>query len=371
MSSRLDRIIIVSRAITTLDISKANTSSHKYELTLAQGLACYTAVTILSLAAPADEGKAIGQPELIGLKAPNKHFGRTLARALQKYRNENAVVLFWGFDPKVIGVILYSCLKTKHKCIAFEYDSYKPYVSTLPQPKRLLCGLYLRAGMAMVRHCNGFILFQRKAVTRLQIERKKYLVCKPGFKAKQINRSTDKDRFVVVYSGSFTKLNGINSLLEAFDLLQNEGIEFILCGEGPMEKEVIEAAEKFSFVHYGGLLKQAELDKVYEKADALLNLRVTNDEAMDFSFPSKLFEYISMQIPIITTCILPEAEFADNATIVDKLDAEHIAEAILSVRDNYAKAELKARHLSDYIQSTYSNEEMTRQIYCFMEKIVQ
>ncbi len=371
MSRQLDRIIIVTRAITTLDMSKANTSSHKYELALAQSLARYTTVTVLSLAASADEGKVIGQLKLIGLKAANKHFSPTLAHALQQYQNENAVVLFWGFDPKLIGPILSSVHGMSLKCIAFEYDSFKPYVNALPQPKRLLCDLYLRMGMAMVRHCNGFILFQEKAVTRLRINQKKYLVCKPGFKAKQINRDTSKDRFVVVYSGSFTKLNGINSLLGAFDLLQNEGIEFILCGDGPMEKEVAEATEKFSFVHYMGLLKQAELDRVYEEADVLLNLRVMNDEAMDFSFPSKLFEYISMQIPIITTRTLPETEFAENATIVDALDAQHIAEAVLSVRGNYAKAELKARHLFDYIQSTYSNEEMTRQIYCFMKEIVQ
>lgn len=370
VDGKVKRIYIVTDAIKSLKMEEAQTSSHKYELTLARALGRYTDVIVLSTSLPIGTKWNDNQLELVGVKSSEGYQYEGLLNALSQYSNKDSAVLFWGYDLRKVWAILYIKYKLKYKCIAFQYDTHTCAISTLPRIKRMLVDVYFRIGMKLITLCDGFILFQDKAVDRLHVRRKRYLVSKPGVEEREIDRSFGRDKFVVAYCGSFTYLNGMHALIDSFELIKEENFEILICGDGPMLNEVLEAEQKYSFVHYRGLLNQEELESVYEKANVLLNLRITDDEAMDFAFPSKVFEYISLKIPLISTLVMEEREFVENVWVVESLNAEHVANAIKTVYHNFDLAEAKAERLARYIRDKYSNEEMTKRIYSFIESVV-
>ena len=370
MAKKVNRIYMISDAITTLNMEEAKTSSHKYELSLARALSQYAKVTVFCMVLPVGKKSESEQLELVGIKSSEGSIYEDIVSAFELRSNENAVILFWGYDIKKVCAILHIKYKLHFKCIAFEYDTHTVFVNELKQPRRTVIDMYCRLGRRAMTLCDAFIFFQEKAVQRLHVKRKKYLICKPGYEEKKIVRNADKTKAVVVYCGSFTQLNGIDALIDSFELIQDDHIEVVICGDGPMKNAVIEAAQKYAFVHYMGLLNQAELEKVYEKASVLLNLRRLDDEAMDFAFPSKVFEYISMKIPMISTRVLNDSDFVDNIHLIERIDAVHVANAIKAVCQNSSQSEEKAGKLSEYIKNTYSTKEMTMKIYSFINTVV-
>ena len=71
---------------------------------------------------------------------------------------------------------------------------------------------------------------------------------------------------------------------------------------GPGNGKIFElAAKKDSRIKYLGLVTDKKLTKLYQKADIFLNPRPINMYGNQFNFPSKLFDYLAWNKPIIST----------------------------------------------------------------------
>ncbi|KZZ85063.1 glycosyltransferase family 4 protein [Bacillus sp. SJS] len=135
-----------------------------------------------------------------------------------------------------------------------------------------------------------------------------------------------------VYVGGITDTVGILTMLEAFSLLNEGGVnvklEFI-CREGEFKKypEVQKFQDEpwISIQHLSG----DELKEVYKSADLALIPREKNTYH-DFAMPVKLFEYLSYSLPIVATNCDAHARFLEDNQfgIVSTVDKQDFAEAV-------------------------------------------
>ena len=111
----------------------------------------------------------------------------------------------------------------------------------------------------------------------------------------------NKNKIIFFYSGSFYDYTGVKLLLEAVELLTETNFELWISGSGN-DNFLKRAMKKDQRIKYFGLLTDNQLKKTYSKADIFINPRPVNIKLNNISFPSKLFDYLFWNKPIISTC---------------------------------------------------------------------
>jgi glycosyltransferase involved in cell wall biosynthesis len=105
---------------------------------------------------------------------------------------------------------------------------------------------------------------------------------------------------IILYAGSLTKWGGVNSLIEAFKLIERENIELWICGPGK-NRTVEHESKTNTNIKFLGFLDKCKLNKIYETASIFVNPRPSHIIGNEYNFPSKLFEYLSYLKPIVST----------------------------------------------------------------------
>ena len=234
--------------------------------------------------------------------------------------------------------------------------------------EKIIIDSIFSCGRSFVRFLDGFIFFQEIAIKRLKIKNKPVLVTKPGVNPYCIQRKIKNNIFTASFCGTFTELNGIDKLLQAIKNFPEEEIQFFFVGDGPLLSQVEELALNKANVKYIERSDANQVDSIYECSDLLFNLRDLNDEAMNFAFPSKTFECASMAIPMITTKLLDDNVFINNAVIIDNVTVEEITKAIEKVVKNYQIYKDKSMLLKKYIDERYSFDNCALELYDFLKQ---
>lgn len=130
------------------------------------------------------------------------------------------------------------------------------------------------------------------------------------------------------FGGSLYERYGVKTLIDAFHH-SNIKSKLVIAGNGPLSKYI----EQLSLDDYRILyLTQLPKDKIigYEKnALANINPRPVNDKLDKESVPSKLLEYLSVGVPVITTKYSKfYGPFKDNIFWIDGNDEEAVIKAL-------------------------------------------
>lgn len=124
-----------------------------------------------------------------------------------------------------------------------------------------------------------------------------------------------KDALVAGFIGTFGQWHGIEFLAECIrDLARNDAawlerskLHFMLVGDGlkmPEVRRLVGPPEVARFVTLTGLVAQSEAPRYLACADLLLSPHVPNaDGSGFFGSPTKLFEYMAMEKPIVASAL--------------------------------------------------------------------
>ena len=108
------------------------------------------------------------------------------------------------------------------------------------------------------------------------------------------------DMCVALYSGNMGKKQGLEILLEAARLLQNESrLLFVLCGEGPAREGLMQMGAGMSNVRWLPLQPIENLNELLNLAD--VHLLPQRADVADLVMPSKLFGMLASGRPILAT----------------------------------------------------------------------
>jgi len=174
-----------------------------------------------------------------------------------------------------------------------------------------------------------------------------------------------KKKTIFFYSGSFFKNTGLEILLEAIDLLKERNFELWISGSGN-DRFIKSAMKTDNRIKFLGLLSNNQLLNAYKKADIFLNPRPVNMKSNDISFPSKLFDYLRWNKPIISTCTKSlDPKYKEILDIVED-DPVSIALAIRSYLEGKKYSKKKNK---EWIRNKNWNNE-AKKFKEFLKKIV-
>jgi glycosyltransferase involved in cell wall biosynthesis len=150
-----------------------------------------------------------------------------------------------------------------------------------------------------------------------------------------LNTKKESLQYNVIYVGGVSKRYGTDKLLEAMQIVNDtfKRINLILVCRDYDDTffKKYENEEWLSIKHVSG----EELEQFYSKSDVAI-IPIQENEYHNFAVPIKLFEYLSYNMPIITTNCFETARFVRNNQIgiVTNDNAQELAEAIIKLYKN-------------------------------------
>jgi colanic acid biosynthesis glycosyl transferase WcaI len=168
------------------------------------------------------------------------------------------------------------------------------------------------------------------------------------------------DCFLVVYSGNLGAKQGLEKVLSAAEYLPAQSVRVIICGDGPMRREVLQAAENNAVIQALSLLEETSYWEMIADCDLYLVPQRTNAGAA--FFPSKLLPALAYGRPVLVLadreCEL--AHFVERhriGQVADEEDGVALATQILALRTASSQREDFARQAARF-GSQFSREKI-------------
>lgn len=109
---------------------------------------------------------------------------------------------------------------------------------------------------------------------------------------------------ILLYAGGLHERYGLKTLVEVFMKLSDVDVQLHLYGDGIFAEELISNyCKKDKRIIYHGIVANEKVVEDKIKATLLINLRPTNEDFTQYSFPSKNMEYMLSGTPVLTTML--------------------------------------------------------------------
>lgn len=96
----------------------------------------------------------------------------------------------------------------------------------------------------------------------------------------------------ILYTGTLERAFGLQTLLDAFEMIHDSEYQLWICGSGTMEQQIRLAAQKDPRIQFKGFLPKKQIAQLQTQCDVLINPRTDEGEYTKYSFPSKTMEYL-------------------------------------------------------------------------------
>ena len=362
-------LILVSN-LPALDGASLSTSSDKYELDLARSMSeRVDRVSVLSRKAKSVErsGNITLYPCPTG--DPLRDFASVgdLAEKLAAENGEKTVVLFFGYNPRLMKALL--PLKGRAKLASVIYDTHKGAAQGKSFLKRAAIDLFFAPGLKMINELDGVVLFRREAARALGL-RIPYRVVLPSVDVGDIAAfaPTGNETLRFLYAGTLCEYNATRETVDAFASGAAGGAHLAVFGDGPLAAYVSDAARRSPNVSYGGRIASAQLDGEIDKADVLLNLRRTDSEVMKFAFPSKLVEYMKRGKAVMSTRVSDAPSFADSVFLAKDASAGEIARLAAYISAHPEEIPKKVERSKEYLKENHDRGAIDEVLHTFLFK---
>lgn len=176
------------------------------------------------------------------------------------------------------------------------------------------------------------------------------------------------EHVVCLYSGALNEINGISLLLESFSLILNSNFRLWIFGDGPLSTLVEQAVMVDKRIIYWGKIANDQVKKYQKDATILINPRISNNKITNYTFPSKLLEYMSSGRPVISTRLsgIPK-DYYNHLIFLERETPEDLANLIQKVYlgETYdiENMGIKAKK---FIESTKNWKYQSKLVYDFL-----
>ncbi len=211
---------------------------------------------------------------------------------------------------------------------------------------------------------DGFILYAASMAEYLKIPDEKWMLMEGSFDASSVQKPSifRHGSKGIMYSGKLDSEYGIDMLVNAFMSINMPDIELWITGGGNAEEYIKKCAEKDKRIKFFGFLpKRSDVLDMQRKASLLVNMRLPSEPASEYCFPSKLFEYMSTGIPVLTFRLkgIPE-EYYKYLNIIDEETEEAVADAVKAAVDDRKSGKGKAAR--EFILNNKNNRKQCERI---------
>jgi len=199
------------------------------------------------------------------------------------------------------------------------------------RPIRLVARGLLRAMNGRLR---GALCVNTKLAARLPTDNVAIIRGFPsvGLPADLPEPAHDSEDVVVMFAGHFDKVRGIDTFLSVVPDVDSEDVTFWISGTGKDHEieRVREAVDRLDDdrVMFFGTLPWEEYCERLISADVLVNLQDPDAKISEYTFPSKLLDFMSAGGLIVSTDMSDLAETFDDELLIAGTTHEEVVEAL-------------------------------------------
>ena len=172
---------------------------------------------------------------------------------------------------------------------------------------------------------------------------------------------------IVSFAGKFTKIKGIDVLLKAAQIYQNEDTLTILSGDGELFKEMISLSKKLNLknIKFLGNQPHKTLNKIYNISDIAI---VPSREE---SFGLVVIEAMATGTPVIGTKIggIKDIINNKNGIFIEKDDDKDLAKNIIDVLSK--KTTFDSEKIAEMAKENYSQDKFTKELIKIYKNIIK
>lgn len=283
-------------------------------------------------------------------------------------KNKNRII-FYNILPTscLIYTILSFISPTVRKRTCFEIEELYSVCSF----SRFKTILFKASELIVFKKFNHFIVVNENIKNRINIlNNKSHVVLDFGYNSRteELNienksKKIDRKEKSIVYTGRLDYLGGINILLNAINLLPSiERKTIKITGNGVLKNDVITFCEK-SKIKFLGFLSNSDYNDLLKEASIAINPIRTTEEFSNYSFPSKVLQYLEYGCIVISSnCLSPYfLSFFKEYIVTYKNDSEfELSEKIIQSREiNVNKNEV----IEHYIFFMKQQKEIVTQFF--------
>lgn len=161
-----------------------------------------------------------------------------------------------------------------------------------------------KVSQSLMQKHDGYVLLTEAMNRLVNPDNKKFIVMEGLCDYSPIDyviEPLNNNKTIFLFTGSLAVQTGIYNLIEAFKLMKRNDVELWIYGGGSAEDYVREQADFHPNIKFGGLVSNEEAAKLQRQADILINPRPTNLGYAEYSFPSKIMEYMVSGTPVLST----------------------------------------------------------------------
>lgn len=258
--------------------------------------------------------------------------------SLKNRKKRRVLVVYNVFFPNVIFMrILTWFARTKLVVAVFEIGTVQSL--NLGWMHRLLEPEWLkRLGEKCLRILDGRI-FITDAIARDFAKGRHYVRIDGGVTRNVVDRLPElkvsaHSEFRMMFAGGLSQWNGIPLMLEYMKANNDPSLRLCIAGRGEFSHAVENAAAKDCRIEYKGMLPHSELFKFYSDADVLLNLRDDSDPVMQYHYPSKFLEMLTVGKPVIATDVAHTREvYGEHCFVMDEFSLDAFAVQVERIRN--------------------------------------
>ena len=175
-----------------------------------------------------------------------------------------------------------------------------------------------------------------------------------------------ENNFIVVYAGNLGIAQNLKTLLESAKQLDKDDIKFLLIGTGPEEKQLKKFAKKehITNVDFCGEIPKKNVSEYLSLADCGI-IPLKNIKVFESTIPSKLFDYMSADLPILlgvtgeAADILLESE--SGITFLPD-NSEDLAEKIIWMKNHPKVRNEMGKRGRKFVEKYYNREKQAEKL---------
>jgi len=197
---------------------------------------------------------------------------------------------------------------------------------------------------------------------------------KIGQKQELVEKYQLKDKFVVLYAGNLGLAQKIETILMAAEILKNENVVFLLIGSGPKENELKNLAKekKLQNVLFLGEIQKDKMNRYFSLADCGI-IPLKNSNIFKETIPSKIFDYMSAELPIILGVKGEAKEILEKSRagiFYEPDNFRELAEKIILLKNNKKMLEKMSSKGREFVEKNFNRNKIAEEIETELRKII-
>lgn len=226
---------------------------------------------------------------------------------------------------------------------------------------------------SVMRLCRGYVLLTEAMNQSVNPEGKPYTIIEGICDARMAERcpNAPDEKKICLYAGLLDERYGAKMLVEGFLLAQLPDTELHLYGDGPYAAVLEQTAREHKNIVYHGTVMNEEVVAAELAATLLINPRPSGELFTQYSFPSKIMEYMASGTPVLATNLpgVPKA-YKEHLYCIEEENSLGLAKALRQLwtlpRQELAK---KGAAAKDYVLQEKNEQQQAAKLLSLLEQL--